>query len=491
MKIYDNNYYVDFFRDVLVKNQYMKTAKLSVRTTASGYDSILISMPGNAYWENRKEMLFARIKNNGKERYIEFKVCNLDWFVKHDIPVKQLKLYTDYFRLMLENFDILEAQPKEEVAELVKDMVVNTMRFEPFGCCGKYVECSVQKRCLHTDPLYSTACMYRKNLENGKIFYSKMGGDRMPTVREFKGNSIIDFPDNYCAIDIETTGYSPEWNEIIELAAVRVENKKVVDTYSSLIKPDNPVDGYTEELTGITNGMLVNAPSIQNELPNFLKFVGDNLILGHNVSFDVNFIYDNCNRYGFKAFSNDFVDNLRISRKLHPELEHHRLQDIVEYYNIENIKNFHRALDDSYSVMQCFEKAREEVNNVYGNDDFKLLFKKNKVQYTRNYINLENLIPLIVEPNEECPLYGKTCVFTGKLEKMTRADAQCIVEKLGGVCGKGVTAKTDFLILGNNDYCKSIKDGKSSKYKKAEALKLMGSNIEVIPENVFYDMIFE
>lgn len=175
MKIYDNNYYVDFFRDVLVKNQYMKTAKLSVRTTVSGYDSILISMPGNAYWENRKEMLFARIKNNGNERYIEFKICNLDWFVKHNIPIKQLKSY-DYFRFMLEDFDMLEVQPKDEVAELVKDMVVNTMRFEPFGCCGKYVECSVQKRCLHTDPLYLTACMYRKNLENGRIFYSKMRG---------------------------------------------------------------------------------------------------------------------------------------------------------------------------------------------------------------------------------------------------------------------------------------------------------------------------
>lgn len=314
----------------------------------------------------------------------------------------------------------------------------------------------------------------------------------MPTVREFKGNSIINFLDSYCAIDIETTGYSPEWNEIIELAAVKVENKKVVGTFSSLIKPDNPVDGYTEELTGITNDMLVNAPSIENGLPNFLKFVGDDLILGHNVSFDVNFIYDNCIRCGFEAFSNDFVDNLRISRKLHPELEHHRLQDIVEHYNIESVRNYHRALDDSFSVMLCFEKAREEVNNLYDNvDDFKKLFNKKKVQYTRNYVDLKNLLSLIVEPNEECPLCGKTCVFTGRLEKMTRADAQCIVEKLGGVCGKGVTAKTDFLILGNNDYCKSIKDGKSSKHKKAEALKLMGSNIEVIPENVFYDMIFE
>ena len=86
------------------------------------------------------------------------------------------------------------------------------------------------------------------------------------------------------------------------------------------------------------------------------------------------------------------------------------------------------------------------------------------------------------------PIYGSVCVFTGTLEKMTRKEAMQIVKNLGGENGDSVTKKTNFLILGNNDFCKSIKDGKSSKQKKAEKLKSSGVDIEIISESVFYDM---
>ena len=95
------------------------------------------------------------------------------------------------------------------------------------------------------------------------------------------------------------------------------------------------------------------------------------------------------------------------------------------------------------------------------------------------------------EFDETHPLYGKLCVFTGTLEKMQRKDAMQIVVDLGGQVGNSVTKKTNFLILGNNDYCPLIKDGKSSKQKKAETLKLAGNDIEIISEDVFYDMISE
>lgn len=81
------------------------------------------------------------------------------------------------------------------------------------------------------------------------------------------------------------------------------------------------------------------------------------------------------------------------------------------------------------------------------------------------------------------------CVFTGTLERMTRKEVMQIVVDLGGINGNSVTAKTNYLILGNNDYCPLIKDGKSNKQKKAEELKLKGKDIEILTENVFYDMI--
>ena len=106
-------------------------------------------------------------------------------------------------------------------------------------------------------------------------------------------------------------------------------------------------------------------------------------------------------------------------------------------------------------------------------------------------VNAKDITTDNTDFDETHPLFGKLCVFTGTLEKMTRKDAMQIVVDFGGQVGNSVTKKTNYLILGNNDYCSSIKDGKSSKQKKAESLKLAGNDIEIISENVFYDMISE
>lgn len=92
------------------------------------------------------------------------------------------------------------------------------------------------------------------------------------------------------------------------------------------------------------------------------------------------------------------------------------------------------------------------------------------------------------EFDETHPLYGKFCVFTGKLDKMTRTEAAQIVVNFGGICENTVTKKTNYLILGNTDYSKNIKDGKSAKQKKAEQYRLEGQDIVVIPESTFYDI---
>ena len=82
-------------------------------------------------------------------------------------------------------------------------------------------------------------------------------------------------------------------------------------------------------------------------------------------------------------------------------------------------------------------------------------------------------------------------MFTGVLERMSRKEAMQLVADSGGINGDTVTQKTNYLVLGNNDYCKSIKDGKSNKQKKAEKLKASGLDIEIIPESVFYDMVLD
>ena len=126
------------------------------------------------------------------------------------------------------------------------------------------------------------------------------------------------------------------------------------------------------------------------------------------------------------------------------------------------------------------------INKYENIDNFKNQFKKH---HNSTKIKVKDIVSQNTEFDKDNPLYNKVCVFTGTLEKMARKDAMQIVVNLGGICGDNVTNKTNYLILGNNDYCRTIKDGKSNKQKTAEKLKINGQDIEIISENVFYDMI--
>lgn len=300
-------------------------------------------------------------------------------------------------------------------------------------------------------------------------------------MREFKGNSSICFPQEYVMIDLETTGLDTRWDGIIEMSAIKVRNDEVIDLFSELVKIENSLSGFITELTGITDEILSTARTIEEVLPDYLSFIGNNIVIGHNVNFDVNFIYDNSVKVLNKPFSNDFVDTLRISRKLLRGLKHHRLSDIIDYFKIGD-RGLHRGLNDCSMTIECFNKLKEMVNDI---PEFIISFKK-KSQYSRAK---DISISENIEIDETHPLYNQCCVFTGVLEKMLRKDAMQLVVNIGGKVADNVTAKTNYLVLGNNDYCTTIKDGKSSKQKKAEKLKLEGKNINIISENVFYDMI--
>lgn len=303
--------------------------------------------------------------------------------------------------------------------------------------------------------------------------------------RPFKGSSIIDFPKKYVVLDLETTGLSPEFDSIIEIGAIKVEDNIITDTFQQLVNPGFMISDFIQKLTGITNEMLVSQPSMSEVLPDVEKFIENNIIVGHNVNFDINFLYDNFEYYMNKPFTNGFIDTMRISRKVLPGLDHYRLIDIVYELGIEG-SEFHRALSDCEYTYKCYETMKALIEVDFGGQD---QFKK---QFRNNYYKRLDLTALKSSTesfDSSHPLFNKVCVFTGTLEKYSRQEAAQIVVNSGGTCGNTVTKKTNFLILGNNSYCSSIKDGKSSKQKKAEEYKLKGQDIEVIPENVFYEMI--
>ena len=312
------------------------------------------------------------------------------------------------------------------------------------------------------------------------------------TIRESKGRSIIAFPDTYCVIDVETTGRSPQWDHIIEVAALKIKDGQEVGRFTSLIQPPSMpggafVDDFIAALTGITDEMLADAPFAPDVLAEFAAFVGDAPVVGHCVSFDINFLYDSFDRYLDRPFSSDYIDTLRIARKLHPEMSHHRLADLVDHFGVTH-NEVHRAMGDVEATAECFARLKAEALERHGDEEE---FRKAFQSGGGHSVKAADIQGDAQKIDEDSPIFGCACVFTGKLEKFTRAEAMQIVADLGGINQDGVTKTTRYLILGNNDYCASIKDGKSNKQKKAEKLALKGTGIEILPETAFYDMLGE
>jgi DNA polymerase-3 subunit epsilon len=312
--------------------------------------------------------------------------------------------------------------------------------------------------------------------------------ERLKKVRDKKGNNLAQFVSDYVIIDIETTGLDTTFDEIIEIGALRVKDNKIIDSFTSLVKPVYEIDEYITELTGITNEMLENAPKIDKVIPKFRQFISNSILVGHNVNFDINFLYDAFMNTLEESLSNDYIDTMRMSRFLLKELKHHRLVDLAYRYGIDS-RGSHRSLKDCEITNNCYSYLCEEAIKVYGSlEEFDIRFKRrksdNNSKLSANDITTENTDFDITHP-----LYQKVCVFTGTLDKMLRKDAMQIVVDLGGICDDNITSRTNFLILGNNDYSPLVKDGKSNKQKKAEKLKLDGNDIEIISESVFYDIV--
>lgn len=192
----------------------------------------------------------------------------------------------------------------------------------------------------------------------------------MKQQREKKGRSLIGFPEHYCVVDIETTGLYAGEDDIIEIGAIRIADGAVTETFDSLLQPRVGPDGFyvsrfITELTGITNGMLATAPPSEAVLSAFRQFLGDAIIVGYNVNFDVNFLYDSFEKHLGMPLENDYIDILRMARKLYPQLPHHRLSDMVAYFGLVNA-HAHRALSDCEVTQQCFERFAREAQYQYG-----------------------------------------------------------------------------------------------------------------------------
>ena len=304
-----------------------------------------------------------------------------------------------------------------------------------------------------------------------------------------KGRSLVCLPNDYTVIDLETTGLSPRCDEIIELAAIRVRGGEVQDSYQQLVKPKEEISDFISSITNITNEMVADAPNIESALSGYLNFIGSDVVVGHNVCFDVNFLFDNCASIFGSAFTNNYINTVRVAKRL-IDLPHYRLSDLCAYFDIKR-ENAHRALADCQMTHELVGKLKEKCQEIGCSEAEIKWMEEHKCE--KRYVHIDARMIESQIPEEEIdkthPLYGKKVVFTGALVRLKRQAAMQLVANLGGINQNGVKKDTDYLVLGNNDYCRTIKDGKSSKQKKAEEYMLKGAGISIMDEQTFYDMV--
>ncbi|MBR3039611.1 MAG: topoisomerase DNA-binding C4 zinc finger domain-containing protein [Lachnospiraceae bacterium] len=177
------------------------------------------------------------------------------------------------------------------------------------------------------------------------------------------GKKLNMYVSDYVVFDLETTGIHPSVDKVIEISAIKVIGGLVDSEFSTLVNPGMHIPYGATYVNNITDQMVKDSPAFDVALKDFLEFVGDYVLVGHNIQlFDLKFLYRDAKDYFGLTIGNDYVDTLPLSKKYLPQLRHHTLLDLAGYYNI-TIKDAHRALGDCRMNQRVYESLRAEIEN--------------------------------------------------------------------------------------------------------------------------------
>ena len=241
---------------------------------------------------------------------------------------------------------------------------------------------------------------------NIKVLYgveAYLVDDGVPAVINEKGDSL---DDTYVVFDIETTGFSPVNDKIIEIGAVKIQNGEVIDNFSHFVNPRRNIPYEITQLTSINNDMVKDAETIETLLPKFMKFCKGCVLVAHNAAFDTGFIKKNCRDLNLE-FDLSIVDTVPLARFLYPELKKVKLNLVAKHLGI-SLENHHRAVDDANAtaeiLLKMFERLKEhynintlkELNDLFGdNFDVKKQTTYHTILFAKNQAGLKTLYEMI------------------------------------------------------------------------------------------------
>lgn len=280
---------------------------------------------------------------------------------------------------------------------------------------------------------------------------------------------VIQCDGKFTVLDVETTGLNCTNDAIIEIALVKVENGEIIDRYHHYVDPGIPISKAASEVNHITDDMVAGQPRIYEILPNILEFVGDDIIVAHNASFDLKFLGYACLRYRFRCPCLYF-DSMRLKERW-PDVQNKKLQAFLNAAGIEN-KNAHSASGDAEALALLMIKSMKEFHVKMPED----------IQPSYSVEHFTGPVDLI-----DNTLAGKRFVITGEINGYERYDLEKLICSHGGKATVKISSATDYLVVGTFT---GFPDGYvSSKVEYARKLIETGGKISIISPDELFDMM--
>ena len=293
---------------------------------------------------------------------------------------------------------------------------------------------------------------------------------------------------SFVVIDTETTGTSIHKDSIVEIAALRYEGRKETGSFVTLVCPDCKISRGAQAVHHITPEMVAGKPKFSEIAPAFLDFIGDSVLVGHNISFDTGIINESLFSAFLGQLNNPTMDTMQLAKKVLPDCENYQLGTLVDLLGIESTPT-HRAEDDCRATAQLLFRLQDIQSGASAyqpkqTQTVKPPAQKKKAAGFQQFetVKLSEIQPQYMIVDTTHPFYGKSIVFTGEFQ-MPKQDVMQAVVNLGGVLKSGVSTKTDYLIVGTNE-------SKSGKERKAEELNQSGKgSITLVREEQLLTML--
>ena len=285
-------------------------------------------------------------------------------------------------------------------------------------------------------------------------------------------------------IDVETTGVNPYRDSIVQLSALRYQGDEKVDVVDTYINPLRKIPPDTTMIHGITDDMVRSCPQIKEMRSRFMEIINNSILVGYNVLFDLRFLN--------KAFQGAltgalYIDVLPLVRGKF-EVPNNKLETVSAHLGFNPEGGFHNSLTDceataavyfhllSTGLQEPVSEYRETVEDL-------------KRWWGGKNTPTSQIVPSGAPTDENHPFYGKNIVFTGELSIEREVAMQMAVD-VGAVIKSGVSGKTDFLVVGQQDIMLVGASGTSTKERKAQEINDSGKgNIQFLTEQEFIDLV--